>query len=182
MGTAAFAVANSLTGIEVIPGLATGLALTTIVARCVGANEYEQAKNYIRQIMKLAYICLIAFNLPMLLILKPLLEVYNLSPETFDLAFKIVLIHGISAMLVRPVSFVLPNAFWAASDVKYPMAVSIVSMIVFRVGFSYIVAYTTGLGVLSVWFAMSLGWMFRRGCFSWRYFRGVREKISLQNG
>ena len=176
---AANGVANSLTGIEVIPGIAIGLALTTVAAPCVGANEYEQAKRYIKQMLKLAYACLIGFNIFMLVILRPLLGLYSLSPETFELAFKIMLIHGFGAMLVWPVSFVLPNAFRAASDVKYPMFISIFSMIVFRIGFSYLFAYAANLGVLSVWFAMTIDWTFRSICFAWRYFSGKWKKTNI---
>jgi Na+-driven multidrug efflux pump len=32
-----------------------GLAITTVVARCVGAQEYEQQKHYAAQMIQLAF-------------------------------------------------------------------------------------------------------------------------------
>ncbi|MDR1538322.1 MAG: hypothetical protein LBU32_10065 [Clostridiales bacterium] len=47
--------AISLPGIEAIPCAAMGLAITTVVARCVGAQEYEQQKHYAAQMIQLAF-------------------------------------------------------------------------------------------------------------------------------
>ena len=49
LGTAAiasFAVASNLVTLQYLPGNALGLGLITIVGQCVGAGEYEQAKEY----------------------------------------------------------------------------------------------------------------------------------------
>ena len=43
---AAHAVAFSLTSIAVVPGMALGLAILTVVGQCIGANDYQQAKYY----------------------------------------------------------------------------------------------------------------------------------------
>ena len=51
LGTAAiasFAVASNLVTFHYLPGNALGLGLITIVGQCVGAGEYEQAKQYTR--------------------------------------------------------------------------------------------------------------------------------------
>ncbi len=49
LGTAAiasFAVASNLVTFHYLPGNALALGLITIVGQCVGAGEYEQAKQY----------------------------------------------------------------------------------------------------------------------------------------
>jgi Na+-driven multidrug efflux pump len=58
------------------------------------------------------------------------------------------MLHGIAAIVLTPVSFALPNAFRAAGDVKFPMWVSILSMLIFRIGSGYVFAYVFGLGAL----------------------------------
>jgi Na+-driven multidrug efflux pump len=82
------------------------------------------------------------------------------------------MVHGIAAVVLSPVSFALPNAFRAAGDVKFPMWVSILSMVIFRIGSGYVFAYVFGLGALSVWFAMILDWLVRGACFVWRWKSG----------
>ena len=57
-GTAAIAanaVANSIAGFANIPGIAIGLAMVTVIGRCIGAGEKEQAKWYSRKLLGLAY-------------------------------------------------------------------------------------------------------------------------------
>lgn len=172
---AAHAVANSLTGIEVIPGQAIGLALLTITAQCVGAKEYDQAKRYTKLLTGLAYASMIGFNAIMLVLIRPIIGLYHLSGGASVLAVQIMVVHGVGAMLVWPLSFTLPNALRAAGDVRYPMAVSILSMLVFRIGVSCLLVYGFHLGAISVWLAMVVDWIARSILFVHR-FRGGRWK------
>lgn len=166
------AVANSLINIPVLPGFAFGLAMTTVVAQCAGAGEYDQAQEYTSYLMKWSYGLLFVLNIAVLLIIKPLLGFYNLSPETFQIALNIMVIHGIAAMLVWSTSFALPNAIRAAGDVKFTMVVSMFSMFAFRIGFSYLFVYFFGFGIYSVWFGMVIDWTFRSVCFVARWLSG----------
>ena len=67
----------------------------------------------------------------------------------------------------------LPNTLRAANDVSFCMWISIASMWVFRIGFSYILGRTFGMGVFGVWVAMTIDWVFRSILFVIRY-RGKR--------
>ena len=53
---AANAVANNLDGMGCIPGQAIGLAMITVVGRCVGAGDNEQTVFYTRKLLLWAYI------------------------------------------------------------------------------------------------------------------------------
>lgn len=176
---AAHAVANSLTGLAIIPGQAMSLAIITVVARCVGANDYQQAKYYTKELMKKAYLYVAVLNLPFLFILKPLLNLYSLSVESLDLAFQILLLHGFAAMLIWPASFSLPNALRAAGDVIFPMFLSVFSMFVFRIGFSFLFASWFHMGLLSVWLAMFIDWTFRAVCFTIRWKGNKWQRYSI---
>ena len=46
---AANAVSNNLAQMQIIPGMAMSLAMVTVVGQCVGANDYKQAKYYIKK-------------------------------------------------------------------------------------------------------------------------------------
>lgn len=108
-----------------------------------------------------------------------LLPLYNLTPQTLDTAVLLVRFHCISAIFLYPESFMLTNTLRASSDVKYPMVVSIVSMWVWRVGFSYILGIYFGLGVLGVWIAMITDWLCRSICFMVRFQRGKWKTMSI---
>lgn len=172
-------VTGSLINVATIPGQALGLAITTIVAQCVGAKAFEQAIFYSRHLLKLAWIYMIALNVIIFFMLNPILGLYHLSDETFSLAFTIMMIHIIGWVTVWPMSFALPNAFRAAGDVKYPMMISALSMVAFRIGSSYLLAFGFGFGVLSVWIAMLMDWTFRCICFYFRWRSGKWKQFAL---
>jgi len=176
---AAHAVANSLALVEIIPGAALGLAILSVIARCVGAGEYGQAKYYTKYLMQKAYLYMVVFNLAMLAFMKPILGIYQLSGDTFTIAYQIMIMHSISAAIFWPASFTLPNALRAAGDVKYTMTVSIISMWVFRIVLSYIFVYYFNLGVISIWIAMVIDWIVRSIFFIGRWRRGKWMNFSV---
>lgn len=183
MSTAAIAansVANTLSTLQHIPGIAIGAATVPIVGRCIGAREKEQAKKYSRILITSAYLGNLAIVLITTLLLRPIIGLYTLSDEAVNLAVKILLFHAAAATFLWPPSFSLPHVFRAASDVKFPSVISSVSMWVFRVGFSYLLALDQislfgitvpcfGLGIMGVWYAMAADWLFRAVIYGIRY-------------
>ena len=89
---------------------------------------------------------------------------------------QIIHFHGISAILIWPISFTLPATFRASGDAKACMYISILSMWIFRIAFSYVLGKYMGLGVFGVWVAMVIDWVFRALCFVTRYFKGTWRK------
>ena len=170
---AANAVANNLDGMGVIPGKALSLAMITVVGRCVGAGDSEQAVYYTRKLSLWSYIAMGLSNGAILLLLHKLIGIYALSGETMVLSETLVRIHAGFAILLWTLSFVLPNALRAANDVKFTMLVSILSMAVWRLGFSYLLCVRMGWGAVGVWIAMVIDWMCRVTCFVIRFRSGV---------
>lgn len=170
------AVANNLDGMGCIVGQAMGLAMITVVGRCVGAQDLDQAAYFTKKILLWDYVAQGATNAAILVLLPQLLNLYTLSPETWELARLLVLIHAGSGIFLWPASFVLPNALRAANDVRFTMAVSIFSMAVWRLGFSYILCVRMGMGALGVWIAMVVDWVFRVLCFVARFVSGAWKK------
>ena len=169
---AANAVCNVLAGFQILPGMAAGLAVTTVISRCIGANDYEQARYYTKKLHAFAWAGLLVSVLLIWLILSPVLKIYNLSPEATDASVKIMYLHGICALAVWPLSFTLPSVFRAAGDIKFAMVVAIVSMWICRVVMSYVLGKYLGLGVFGIWVAMIMDWCARSICFAARYKSG----------
>lgn len=169
---AANAVSNNIAQMQIIPGTAMGLAMVTVVGQCVGANDYQQAKYYIKKIMKLTYLSMAAVIVVILLATPFILPMYSLSSQTTDLAYQCIFLHGIIGMLIWPLSFTFPNALRAANDAKYTMIVSAVSMWTFRFCLSYVLGQYMNLGLLGVWIAMFIDWAVRCVFFMWRYLSG----------
>ena len=170
---AANAVANNLDGMGVIPGKAISLAMITVVGRCVGAGDNEQAVYYTRKLLLWAYLTMGLSNGAIFLLVKPLVGIYALSGATMELAILLVQIHSGCGLFLWPASFVLPNALRAANDVRFTMVVSILSMAVWRLGFSYLICVRMGWGAVGVWIAMVVDWVCRVACFVLRFRSGV---------
>ena len=94
---------------------------------------------------------------------------YNLSPETLQIAKTLLFIHGVFVMVCWPLSFTLPNALRAANDARFTMTVSIASMWICRIGLSYVFALGLRLGVVGVWLAMVCDWFVRSLFFVIRF-------------
>lgn len=162
---AANAVGNTMASLEVLPGNAIGLGMITVVGQCVGAHEFKQARMYVKRMMMLAYASMAALNVIILLSMDLLVIPFNLSAETAEMAKKLIAIHGLGSIFIWPMAFVLPNALRAAGDATFTMAISIFSMAAFRVFFGYILAQNCAMGVVGVWLAMVIDWVFRSTLF-----------------
>lgn len=171
--TSANAVANTLDSMGIIMGQAMGLAMVTVVGQCVGAGDPEQVKYYVKKLMGWTYLLMGVCNLLIILFVNQLIGCYSsLSPETVRLARILVLMHSSFAILMWPVSFVLPNALRAANDVRFTMWVGVGSMIAFRIIGSWILCVHLGWGATGVWIAMIVDWVCRIGFFVPRMLSG----------
>lgn len=169
---AANGVANSLDAMGIMGGQAMNLAMITVIGRCVGAGRSDEVRYYTKKLIKITYALNLCFNGIILIGLNQIIKAYGLSPETTELAKTLVMIHAGCAIFMWPMSFTFPNMLRACNDVSVTMAISIFSMVVFRLGFSMILAVHFGMGAIGVWVAMVIDWIFRITFFSLRYASG----------
>lgn len=164
--------AVNLAQMQIIPGMAMSLAMVTVVGQCVGANDYKQAKYYVKKLLKITYLSMAGLIVVLIIATPSILTFYSLSKETTDLAYQCIFLHAIIAALIWPTSFTFPNALRAANDAKFTMIVSAASMLIFRLCFSYVLGQYMNLGLIGVWIAMFIDWGVRCIFFIWRYFSG----------
>lgn len=166
---AANAVSNNVAGMCNIVGNSIGLGMITVIGQCVGAGDSSQARRYTRRLMAAAY----ASNALMYLFLfgfaKDVAAIFHLSPGGLSAAVRVLRDYAVFAALIWPASFALPNALRAAGDARFTMAVSTVSMWLFRVAACYLFVGALHLGLHGIWYAMYLDWAARSLCFFLRY-------------
>lgn len=173
------AVANNLDSVGCIVGQAMGLAMISVVGRCIGAGSPEQAIYYTKKLLLWDYIAQGLTNAVVILALPVFLGMYTLSPETAELARILVLIHCGCGIVLWPAAFVLPNALRAANDVRFTMLTSILSMAIWRLVFSYILCVNMEWGALGVWIAMVVDWVCRVLCFVIRFASGKWKRRAV---
>lgn len=179
---AANAVCGTITNFNILPGMAINMALLSVASYCIGAGEFEQTRYYTKKLMRLTWLCISAVSLVMMAGAPFFLKIYHLTPETGALAVQVIRYHAIMCMVAWVASFTLPNTLRAAGDVMWTMVIAIVSMWVFRIGTAYFFSNVFDLGLIGIWIAMTIDWMFRGICYEIRYQRGKWERAMGRSG
>ena len=181
-GTAAIAanaICNNLGSISNIPGAAIGLGMVTVVGQCVGARDHAQARRYTKLLLGWTYAVMMLTNLAVMLLAEPLIGMYHVGAETNRMAFEVMAVYCIMCAVVWPLSFTTPNALRAAGDARFTMTVSMFSMWIFRIGFSYILGSWMQIGLFGVWLAMEIDWVVRALFFTIRFLGKKWEKSNV---
>ena len=174
---AANAVGGTIVMFQVLPGMAIGTGLSVVVARCIGANDFNQAKFYVRKSMLSIYIVQLFSTAVVLLLLEPLLRVYNLSSEAINLTRQIVWYHASRCASSGRLPTPIRPFFVLLGDAKYPMIVNLACMFACRIVLAYIFALTFDLGMIGTWFAMFADWAVKAVLFVRRYANGTWMKF-----
>ena len=174
---ASYAVASNLVTFEYLVGNAIDLGIITIVGQCVGAGEWEQAKQYTKKLVLVNYAALVVICSLMILFRNQVVGIYNLSPEATRTSAEMLFAHSL-AMVVWPLAFTIPYSLRASFDAPFTMYVSVASMWIFRIASAYFFVKVLNLGVMGVWYGMYIDWVFRGLLFVNRFHHfGQKRKI-----
>ena len=188
---AANSVALNLANFQYAVNTTFSVVMIPVIGRCIGAKRIEQAKYYSFRLMAAEYVTMWLVIGATLIFINPLMKAYGISPDAVDLTVELVLYHSLIAAVIYPLGFLLPSTFRAASDVKFTLFVSMISMWVLRVALAYVLALDSvtifklitipglGLGIKGVWLAMFLDWILRSTLYFIRYIRGRWLKSNL---
>lgn len=179
---AANAVCGTIANFNILPGMAINMALLSVASYCIGAGDFGQTRYYTKKLMRLTWLCTSVVSLIMIASAPLFLKIYHLTPETTALALQVIRYHAVMCIVAWVPSFTLPNTLRAAGDVMWTMAIAIISMWVFRIGTAYFFSYAFDLGLIGIWIAMTIDWMFRAVCYEIRYCGGKWEKAIGKRG
>ena len=175
------AIGNTISNFNCFAGQAINLGLAAVVSQCVGAGEFDQARAYLRKIVKWTYGIMAVVNLTIIALLPLIMRVYNVSPEAEKLAVTVTLIHGISSIFIWVPAFMVPGFLRAAGDARFTMLASMLTMWVVRVMLAYVLGKYMGYGVIGVWFAHAIvDWSVRGAIFFLRYRSGKWETMGIK--
>lgn len=183
LGTASIAansIANSLGVFHCLPGNAVGLGMVTVVSQCAGRRDFDDVRYYTKKLMGFAYGSMAVFNAVLLVAAPWILDLYQVSEETYRLAYIINVMHGVMCIFFWSASFTLPQALRACGDTRFVMIVSVASMWTFRLFLGTFLATKGGYGVVGIWMAMFVDWFCRIACFLLRWRSGKWEKMTVK--
>lgn len=159
---AAYSLANTLSsfGWSVLSAFTT--TAMTVVGMCIGAGEKEQAKQNAKKMLLWSCISMVVLFGVVFVFRRQLVGLYKLKPEELDVAAYYT---GVAAVLTvvscYSMSFTPVGIFRAAGDLRYPVVLASATMILFRVGLSYLLCLQFGMGLMGVWLGMGADWMCR---------------------
>jgi putative MATE family efflux protein len=174
---AANGISNSIMQLAILMVTANNLAIVTIIGQCVGASDYEQAHYYVKKILTVSYISTIVLTIVIALLLPWVLSMYDVSEETRNLAYQLIMIHNVIACFIHPLAFNMSNVLRAAGDVTYTMCVGVISMFTCRLAGAYVLGVWFNMGVIGVWYAMCIDWVGRALFLCARYKSGKWKGI-----
>lgn len=176
---AANAAANTLSTLINIPCNALNLATITVVGQCIGAGLHNEAGYNAKRLLSMTFIAQFVMSGLLFIFVKPVVGILSLSADTAAITANILRVYCVLTIPFEPLAFGLPNSLRASGDNKYTMYSSILSMVVFRVGFSYMFVYGFNLGIHGIWYAMYFDWVSRSIFFVLRFRSGKWKKHSL---
>ncbi len=145
------------------------LGMMSVVGKCVGAKEYEQAKHYTMLLTKYAWIACIICCAMIMFPIKQITSLAGMEPESAKLAIWLTRIVFTYKMIFWTTSFLPGYGLRAAGDVKFSMITSTLSMWICRVVVTIFLVHQFHMGPLAVWIGMGSDWTVRSFIFLARF-------------
>lgn len=124
-----------------------GLGMMTVVGKCVGAKEYEQARQYTISLTKLAWMVCIIFCAIIMLFIQQITSLAKMESESAKLAIWLTRIVFAYKMIFWTPSFLPGYGLRAAGDVKFSMITFTLSMWICRVVVTIFLVHTFHMGL-----------------------------------
>ncbi|WP_249872177.1 MATE family efflux transporter [Oceanobacillus saliphilus] len=135
-----------------------------LVARYVGAGNYDRALKRGIKTLKIAVLVSLTVSLAVALIGEPILAVFTDNPSIIAIALPVLW----AIVFIEPgraMNIVLMGSLKSVGDVRFPVVIGIISMWGVAVLLSYFFGVTLGLGLLGIWLAQGIDeWL--RGTFA----------------
>jgi len=158
IGTPELAAANVLitvTLFAILPGLALGIACTTLVGQAMGAGDPEDAHRWAWDVTKVAVVLLTVLGLPMVLIPDLVSSIFIHEESTRELARWPMRLVGLT-MPIEAIGFAFMHGLLGAGDARRVMLVSVGVQWLLFIPSAYIVGPVLGYGLIGVWIVQGL--------------------------
>ena len=153
IGTPELAAANVLITVllfAILPGLALGIACTTLVGQALGRKDADDAYQWTWDVAKITVILLTILGLPMLLVPDLVSSIFIHEPSTRELARWPMRVMGLT-MPIEAISFAFMHGLLGAGDARRVMTVSVGTQWLLFLPLAYLMGPLLGFGLLGVW-------------------------------
>ncbi len=169
---AANALLNSISGFYNIPGSTAVSMAIPLVGKYLGMRDRQRAIDISRIILFIVIGIMVVVSGFFLLFIRPISGLFSDEIAIIEQMLPVGRLYFYLAPAMWPLSFLLPAVLRASGDVKYTTAVSVTSMILFRMTIGYVLCVVLQMGVMGVWIGMACDWGVRGILFGIRYLKG----------
>ena len=153
IGTPELAAANVLITVllfAILPGIAMGIACTTLVGQALGRRDVEDAYRWAWDVNKVNIVLMFVLGLPMWVAPDLISSIFIHEPSTRELARWPMRVMGLT-MPLEAFVFSFMHGLLGAGDAKRVMVVSIGTQWLIFLPLAYLVGPVLGFGLLGVW-------------------------------
>ena len=158
VGTPELAAANVLITVllfAILPGLALGIACTTLVGQALGAGNIDDAHQWAWDVGKVAIVLLTVLGLPLWLIPDLVSAIFIHEESTRELARWPMRLLGVT-MPIEALGFAFMHGLLGAGDARRVMMVSIGAQWFFMLPLVFLVGPVLGLGLTAIWIVQGI--------------------------
>lgn len=183
MGTSVLAaqqICMTIFDIIIEVGNALSVSVAPLVSECIGKCKYKIAKLYVTFSKKMAIIVSTVIGIMILMLNKPLLDLYTDS-ESVKLIVKNVLIIIVLAQYTQNIRDVYAGGLRGSGDTKYIAKYTIIADVLLKVILAYIFVNVLKFNLVSVWIVIILDELFKAVMFNKRFQSGKWKDIKVIN-
>lgn len=152
---AAFGVGGRMFNFVFIFLAGLGTALSVMVGQSLGNEDYNRAKDLVKQGLYLATLNMIVFAIPFYLYANEVMKFFVDDPETIIIGANYLRI-TYTGVLFAVINTVFGAAFSGAGDTFPPMLASLVGNWGIKIPLAYVMTYIFHMGANGVWLAIAI--------------------------
>jgi putative MATE family efflux protein len=147
----AVSIANAIIAIYMAIFMAIGVGASSLIARYIGANQLDLAKQTTRQATILALLAGMAFGVITLLFAEPMLRVMGADNQVVTLGALYLRIAGVPSIFLS-LTMVLASVVRATGDTMTPLKISFILNVI-HIGLDYVLILMLDFGVAGAAYA-----------------------------
>ncbi|HBM75228.1 MAG TPA: MATE family efflux transporter [Clostridiaceae bacterium] len=157
---AAYQLALQAESISYMPATGFGIAATTFIGQCLGADKMETAKEYMKELIRDSILLTIAMASMLVFLPDKILGLMTYDKEVIKVGVPYLILMGL-VQLPQNISGVLSGALRGAGFTRAPMIVAMAGLWGVRLPLSWIFTRFFRYGIVSIWVVMCFDLIFR---------------------
>ncbi|WP_317366492.1 MATE family efflux transporter [uncultured Tyzzerella sp.] len=173
MGTAALSantICNSISNFIQLPGKTFQVTCVPFTGTAYGSGDMEKTKKVMLSQTLGANISQLIMNIIFYIFCSKIYFLYTDDLQVLEYSLNLINSFLILSPIFWATSFMTPSALRATGDAKFTMTISVLSLFIFRIFFSWLLGVHFNYGIYGIWAGMYIDWLFRSVLYFSRIF------------